>query len=176
VKNKTIETKKLKLISCSPESTLSAYQDRLRFSMLLKSEIPLEWPPALLSDVQEWVAETVTQNPADAIWWVWYIVLKGATETPDVLIGNTGFKGPPTQDGVVEIGYAILDRFQRKGYGSEAVSALISWVFEHPEVTQVIAETFPHLDASIKVMEKNGMTFVGPGSEPGVIRYRLMRI
>ena len=36
-----------------------------------------------------------------------------------------------------------------------------------------MAETLPELTASIRVLEKNGFRFAGPGSEDGVIRYEL---
>jgi RimJ/RimL family protein N-acetyltransferase len=45
----------------------------------------------------------------------------------------------------------------------------------HSEVSRVIAETYPELKPSIRVMEKNGLVYVDDGSEPGVIRYELKR-
>jgi RimJ/RimL family protein N-acetyltransferase len=53
---------------------------------------------------------------------------------------------------------------------SDAVAALIEWCRERG-AKKVIAETFPELVSSIRVMQKNGFVFEGSGSEPGVIRY-----
>lgn len=97
--------------------------------------------------------------------------LKNSTEQLPYLIGNTGFKGPPTEAGMVEIGYAILEEFQGAGYATEAVSALMSWAFKNPNITHIAAETFPSLHGSIRVMEKCGMHYIGTGSEEGTIRY-----
>jgi ribosomal-protein-alanine N-acetyltransferase len=69
----------------------------------------------------------------------------------------------------------ILDQFQNRGYATEAMLALMARVFEDPRVTSITAETLPDLKPSIRIMEKCGMSFVGPGSEPGVIRYRKAR-
>lgn len=46
--------------------------------------------------------------------------------------------------------------------------ALIAWAFAHTEVTCVIAEACPELWPSIRVMEKNGLRFVGDGLEARV--------
>jgi RimJ/RimL family protein N-acetyltransferase len=61
------------------------------------------------------------------------------------------------------------------GYGTEAIKALVSWAFTHPEVQEVIAETLPELKASQRILEKSHFTYVGQGSEEGIIRYQLSR-
>lgn len=42
-------------------------------------------------------------------------------------------------------------------------------------VDVVVAETLPDLVPSIGVLDKLGFTFVGGGSEAGVVRYQLLR-
>jgi RimJ/RimL family protein N-acetyltransferase len=91
------------------------------------------------------------------------------------LVGGAGFKGSP-RDGVVEIGYSMLEAHQGHGYCTEAVRALIGWAFGHPEVRLVIAHTLPELRPSIRVMEKCGFVFTGQGpGEDGMqtVRYEL---
>ncbi|MBD0327516.1 MAG: GNAT family N-acetyltransferase, partial [Pyrinomonadaceae bacterium] len=90
-------------------------------------------------------------------------------------IGGCGFKGKPAADGTVEIGYSMLPEFQCAGYATEAAGALVRWAFSHAEVARVIAETYPELRPSIRVLEKNGFRFIGDGSEERVIRYALTR-
>jgi ribosomal-protein-alanine N-acetyltransferase len=91
------------------------------------------------------------------------------------LLGICGFKGRPGQSGSVEIGYSVLSQFRNKGYATEAASRLVDWAFGHANVHEVCAETLPHLRQSIRVLEKNGFTFTGQGSEQGVIRYAMQR-
>jgi ribosomal-protein-alanine N-acetyltransferase len=92
-----------------------------------------------------------------------------------VLIGGGGFKGPPQADGVVEIGYSILPTFQRRGFATEAMSALVTRAFAEARVTMVVAETFPESRASQRVMIKLGMRQLGPGEEAGTIRFGIRR-
>lgn len=92
-----------------------------------------------------------------------------------LLIGSAGYKGPPTADGVVELGYGIVRDQQRRGFASEAVRGLLGRAFAEPAVGTVIAETLPELVGSIAVLTKCGLRPVGEGSEPGVIRFELTR-
>ena len=70
---------------------------------------------------------------------------------------------------------AIWSNTLRRGYASEAVEALVAWAFGHPEVTRVIAETYPELVASVGVLEETGFRFIGAGSEERVIRFERRR-
>ena len=85
-------------------------------------------------------------------------------------------KGEPTDDGTVEIGYSIVEAYQGRGIGTEIVAALVAHAFGDARVTRVIAETFPELVASIRVLEKNGFRRIEEaGAEPGVIRFERRR-
>ena len=75
-----------------------------------------------------------------------------------------------------ELGYWLGVPYWGRGYATEAVRALIDLAFRDPTVTRVIAETFPDLIPSIRVLEKNGFVRIEEGgSEPGVIRFELRR-
>ena len=89
------------------------------------------------------------------------------------LIGSAGYKGPPSPDGTVEVGYGIMRDHQRQGYASETVRGLLEHAFAVPAVHRVIAETLPKLSPSIGVLHKCGFRLIGDGSEPGVIRFEL---
>ena len=92
-----------------------------------------------------------------------------------MLIGNGGFKGPPDDEGTVEIGYSLLPPYRNKGHTTEAVQALVSWAFERPEVARVIAEAQPGNTASIRVLQKAGLDEVGPGSRRSLVRFEIGR-
>jgi ribosomal-protein-alanine N-acetyltransferase len=79
------------------------------------------------------------------------------------MIGNAGFKGSP-KDGLVEIGYSMLEMHHRQGYATEAVRGLLSWAFQNPEVQRVVADTLPGLTPSIRVMKNSGsrLSAMGP--------------
>ncbi len=90
------------------------------------------------------------------------------------LIGSAGYKGPPS-DGAVEVGYGIVSDRRRRGYASEVTRGLVAHAFARSGIERAIAETLPELVGSIGVLRKCGFQFVGEGSEPGVIRFELLR-
>lgn len=100
----------------------------------------------------------------------WYFVLDGEDR---VAIGGGGFKGVPS-DGEVEVGYSIVPRFQRQGFASEGVSALIAWAFAHDGVERIVAQTLPESTASQGLLRKLGFHPTAP-VEPGVLRFQISR-
>jgi ribosomal-protein-alanine N-acetyltransferase len=78
-------------------------------------------------------------------------------------------------DGVVAFRVAMAPRWQRKGYATEAMGGLIDWAFSQPEVRRIRAEAPPSAPSSIRVLEKNGLSHVGDGEEPGTLRFELRR-
>jgi ribosomal-protein-alanine N-acetyltransferase len=137
--------------------------------------VPPAWPPELLVDALRFLVDVTSREPQFVGWWAWLIVLRAGS----VLIGSAGFKGPPTADGRVDIGYGILDAWQRRGYASETVTALVEWAFADPRVMRIVGETFPHLTPSIRVLERCGFHFIGTGvgheGEPEVMQFERRR-
>jgi len=93
------------------------------------------------------------------------LVVEGST---DEVIGTAGFFGAP-RDGVVELGYGIVPSRQRHGYATEAARALIELALAQPGVSEVVAHAEPGNAASIRVLEKNGLTYAG--REGSLVRY-----
>jgi len=172
----SLSSERLRLVCCS-EATLAV--DRRPASALaglLAARIPDSWPPELYDEgARRYNLDYVRTHPDAICWSMWYIVLKGTDGGPDLAAGLVGFKGPPNDGGVVEVGYGVLDEFQRRGIASEAIRMLIDFAFHDPRVTAVAAETYPDLVGSIGVMMRNRMRYAGAGSEPGVVRYQVSR-
>lgn len=171
-----VTTKNLQLIACTLEIAQAEITDKSKFSELLNASVPNTWPPEFNDDKMIlFIINKLQEAPEQSGWWSWYFLLKDRVTDASILIGFGGFKGKPTSDGIVGIGYSILPEFQNLGYGTEAIKALVSWAFADPEVRQVIAETLPELKASQRVLEKSHFTYIGQGSEEGIIRYQLSR-
>ena len=81
-------------------------------------------------------------------------------------IGDAGFKGPPTPEGVVEIAYGVAPEFQGRGYATEAAKALTDFAFHSRLVRVVRAHTLPEPNASMRVLTKCGFHFVGDVVDP----------
>lgn len=94
------------------------------------------------------------ENLGCEAWWLanWPIVKISKNQ----VIGGMLFKGPPNQDGQVEIGYGLSEAFHNKGYMSECIQALTGWALKQDRVSSVIAETEEDNVASEAVLLKNG--------------------
>ena len=110
------------------------------------------------------------------------VVLRGSSE----LIGAVGYCScllpldvlPPFQQGTLAIGnvprtlefellYFFRPGFQRHGYATEAVRALIDYAFGTLNVKRIVAATDFDNDRSIRLMERVGMTIGrNPSNEP----------
>ncbi|MGH8005003.1 MAG: GNAT family N-acetyltransferase [Limisphaerales bacterium] len=171
-----ITTERLELFPGTVELLSAELEGLGAFRQKLGVEVPETWPPDLYDrPAIEFIANYLKENADASGWGPWYLVLRNNEGKPETLVGTCGYKGKPLSDGTVEIGYSVLAEYQRKGYAAEAARALVDRAFSHPAVTRVIAETFPELIPSIRVLEKNGFVLIGEGSEPGVIRYTLPR-
>ena len=97
-----------------------------------------------------------------------HLVVERDTST---VVGGAGFFGPP-QAGEVEIGYGIVPSRQRRGYATEAVQAMVADVFQLDSVRIVTANVDLDNPASIRVLEKSGMTLCTRNQEQATYHIR----
>ena len=101
-------------------------------------------------------------HPHQYAWYtMWLLVLRDENR----VIGGMGLNGPADEKGQVFTGYWMDDRYQRRGYMTEAVAGLCGWVFEDQSVHAVTANTPADNVASQRVLIKNG--FVRKGKFEG---------
>lgn len=124
------------------------------------------WPELDAFDSRDLAKLYLSSNP-DSRWGMWYILFKRPLSNyePALLIGTSGFKSPPSKEGIVEIGYWILDRYQAIQLAAEAVGALVGHAFEDPRVQRVIARASARHIPTIRVLGKNG--FLRAGADGG---------
>jgi [ribosomal protein S5]-alanine N-acetyltransferase len=84
----------------------------------------------------------------------------------DIVVGTSGFKGPPSPDGAVEIAYGVDPDYQGKGYATEAAQALVAFAFSSGRVRVVRAHTLPESNASTRVLTKCGFRHIGEVIDP----------
>lgn len=171
-----INTDRLELIASTAAMVRSEIAGDHALPHLLDTQIAAGWPceywdrPAM-----EWTLNSIEAGPMADGWGMWYWVLKPPVVRQRTLIGNGGFKGPPSADGMIEIGYSIVPEYRCRGLATEACLALTTWALRDPRVRLLTAETFPHLIPSLGVMRKLGMQCLGDGSEPSTVRYGVLR-
>jgi [ribosomal protein S5]-alanine N-acetyltransferase len=74
------------------------------------------------------------------------------------VVGGIGLFGPP-EDGRVELGYGIVESRRGRGYATEAARGLVQAALGLPGVTEVVAGVDPTNAASVRVLEKAGLSF-----------------
>ncbi len=154
-------TPRLRLLALTAESAAAAIADRERFSRLLEADVPADWPPETLADVQGLMAEKLAADPGLTGWWGWYVIARpGVVADSATLIGTVGCSrwGPENR---LYFGYGLLPAYFRRGLASEAALALIDWVTAQPGITRIDATTFERHEASIRILERCGFTCRG---------------
>lgn len=158
-----IVTARLELLAIVPEAVLSEQANDGRLSEILGCRVTAEWPPKDWEPhVLVWLLKQLEEDAANARWFR-YIVLRGE-DGGRVLIGTVG--------AVPEFGYGVLPEFQRRGYATEAALAMVALAEATGEVSELVAHTFPELEASVRILARCGFVMEGPGEEERTIRYR----
>ena len=171
---RTLESPRMTLVAANTELVEADLEGHAALAKLLSAKVPDNWPPELYERrAMQFSLEQLRNDTGQSGWSFWYLLTTTAEEP--TLLGLCGFKGRPDISGSVEIGYSVLRQFQDQGFATEAVARLLVWAFSHQNVREVTAETLPYLRRSIRVMEKNGLSFTGDGSEHGVIRYAIRK-
>jgi RimJ/RimL family protein N-acetyltransferase len=127
-----------------------ANNDNVTLAKLLCVNTPLQaWTH--FPEAMPFFFEFIRKNP-DLKHWCSYFIIHSIDNQ---LIGTCGFKGAPTEGGVVEMGYEIRDDYQGRGLATQAALALVNHAFSQG-VTQVWAHTLAEENASCQVLRKLG--------------------
>lgn len=150
---KQIETERLVLIPMSYPMIRSLLNDDNSELVKLGVTCGDGWPRQDTYDIMRFLMKNLKEGQESSGFDAWLIVKKEAL----VVIGDAGFTGPPDNDGGVETGYGLIEHERKKGYGYEAVKALVDWAMTQENVKRICAEALANNDASIHLLEKLGM-------------------
>ena len=166
-----LKTERLRLVSITPAMLKAEEAADGSLEKILGAELTTEWPPEHWEPhVYHFIVKQYEDEPRTRGWHRYVLLPNGRGW---ILIGAVG--AFPKLEGDAEIGYSTIPSYQRKGYATEAARALVKWLLTQKDVKSVSAQTYPSLPESIKVMERCGMTYVGPGEDEGTVRYLLRR-
>lgn len=86
-------------------------------------DLPPDWPEPDALALFEAHLEALAADPSLAPWGPWLLREDGQ------LVGDAGFKGPPDDEGGVELSYFVRRAFRGRGLATEAVAALVDHAF-----------------------------------------------
>lgn len=121
---------------------------------LLDVRVPAEWPS--FPDSIFAFEGILIENPEWDAWGTWLVI----HEDDRTLVGEGGYAGPPDANGHVEIGYAIIPDYRRRGLATEFALALTKRAFDDARVRAVTAGTEKSgadATASMAITAKLGM-------------------
>jgi [ribosomal protein S5]-alanine N-acetyltransferase len=153
MKLQPIHTQRLALIPFTLEAARTLYARDNAVLAYLGLQATRYWPDQESMDTLPRIIKRLEQVPEPTGFESWMIVLKRNS----TVIGDAGFKGPPNAEGVVDIGYSIIEQEHQRGYGMETAKALVDWAFRQPTVKTVTASCLLENVASIRILEKLGM-------------------
>ena len=102
-------------------------------------------------------SEQVRRDTGSAAW-VTGIIWDAARH---LAVGRAGYHGPPDAAGMVEIGYAVVPRYRRRGYARAALESLLRRAVADPAVRTCRVSIRPDNTASSDLASHYGFTAVG---------------
>lgn len=156
-----LETKNLKLIPCDSEILKSAIQGNETLAKKLNVAIQDDWTEFGIGALQ-YSLDRLLESENEKNWWTYFPIHKKDNE----LIGSGGYKGKPTTDGTVELGYEIAPTYRNRGLATEMTKGLIENAFNDKRVKSIVAHTLGHENSSTKVLQKCGFKKVQEINDP----------
>lgn len=89
--------------------------------------------------------------------WCGYLALTGDRE----VVGTCAFKGPPDERGEVELAWFTFPPYERRGHGTRMARMLVELADGKGGGATLVAHTAPERDASTRICEHAGFTWVG---------------
>lgn len=170
----TLRTPRMDLVPATAPLLLAEMEGGDALARTLGARVGPQWPPDLYdADAVEWSLDQVRADPRFEEWGMRYLVVREADGGGREVVGVAGYKGPPDAEATVEVGYAVVPAYRRRGLATEAVLALVEHALEEEAVDRIVAHTLPHLDASLGVLRRTGFRFEGhhEAEDGGVVRY-----
>lgn len=136
------------------------------------------WDRTDANGIRDEIERMLRRSPGEPGGWVQFSVEERETGR---LIGDVGMSPAEGEPGVIKIGYTVAPAYQNRGYGTEAVRALVDYAFDTlgADVVRMYADA--DNIASVRLAEKVGMKLIERiehrsrlGSWDGV-RYELER-
>ena len=115
-----------------------------------------------IDDARKYIETVPLASYAKHGFGLWAVELKNDGS----LAGMCGLIKRDTLDDV-DLGFALLARFEGRGYAREAANATLAYARDHLGLTRIVAITTEDNDRSGTLLERVGMSYEGPVSQGG---------
>lgn len=156
-----LKTKSLKIIQCDEEILKEAIKGNANIASKLNVKVPDNWTE-FGKEALQYALNKLEENSSESGWWTYLPIYKSENK----LIGIGGYKGKPTIEGEVEVGYEIAQEYRSQGLATEMTNALIENAFKNHQVKLVSAHTLGEFNPSTKVLIKCGFEKVDELNNP----------
>lgn len=150
-----IETNRLILRKYERNDAVAMYKNWASDDAVTKY---LAWPTHSSQEISQSIINDWISQYSDERYYHWAIVLKEHGDEP---IGDIAVVGIGENSSKAHIGYCIGKDWWNKGITSEALSAVMDFLFEIVDVKRIEARHDPRNPNSGKVMMKCGMKYEG---------------
>lgn len=152
------ETSRIRLIPLSAGEVHLYLRDDFSFEKHFSLE---HHPRSVPENVQQALREKVlTKLEADRGNHLYYTLWVTIDKTINTVVAGIVFKGPPNENGEVELGAGTLEGFMNRGYMTEATRLLCSWAQQQDGIHEIVANARPDNHASHRTLEKCGFVVV----------------
>lgn len=156
-----IETDRLMIVQCDEAILIEAIKGNSNIAHKLGVDVPDNWTE-FGKEALQYAHNKLEKNSSERGWWTYLPILK----SENILIGSGGYKGKPTNEGEIEIGYEITPEFRNQGLATELAKALVENAFEFDQVKLISAHTLGEFNPSTKVLLKCGFEKVEELNDP----------
>jgi len=153
-----IHTKRLELHHISAEGIASLFEEK-RDLLAIAGRDLINPHRNLIDDSGPlaWRVPQVKADPSTNKWFVRFIVDSQSRE----IIGSTSFHGIPDENGMMEIGIGIEEKFWGNGFATEALLGMWRWVCGEAGVKVLRYTVSPSNLASVAIIKKFGFEYKG---------------
>jgi RimJ/RimL family protein N-acetyltransferase len=153
-----LETERLELHHISAEGIISLFEEKS--DLIAIDGRGLLNPYGVLSEDEgplAWRVPQVKNDPSTNKWFLRFIVYKENKE----IIGSLSFHGIPDENGMIEIGLGLVEKYRGQGLAQEALTAIWTWVCTQPAVKILRYTVSPTNAPSVAIIKKFDFTHVG---------------
>jgi RimJ/RimL family protein N-acetyltransferase len=112
------------------------------------------WIPENVDEVMGFVSKSAEVDFGTPDTWFQLVLVTKAT---DEIVGDIGLRFPANKPEQVEIGGTLSVPCQHKGYATEALAAILDYLFVKMEQHRAFASTHPTNKTAIALLERMGM-------------------